>query len=232
MGLEMVELVMEVEERFGVRLPEIDAYGMRTLGDLHEVLVQQSGRRKRPDCPTRTVFYRLRGALGHVLGIEAHELRPSTAVLPLLGTWRRGRTWRRVQRRLEWKLPPLEGRAGQGVALGWVGSSAGAFLAVTVLSGDLCTAAGAGLVAMLPGVLLGYIVGVLWIPTLPSPLRTAGDVARAVVALNRGEFHTGRETPSADDPVWNQLCDIVAEQFRVRPESLHADTRFVEDLGC
>ncbi len=232
MGLDAAELVMEVEDRFGVRLPEFELYWMRTLGDLHNALLEQCGVRKRTECPTRKAFYRLRRELGQVLGIPTAKVRPSTPVPPLLGRWRRCRTWRRVQAELGWRLPPLESRAGTGVFAGMAVGSVAVFLAAALLADDLFLAAGLALFALLPGALLGYIVGVFWARSLLSPLHTAGGVARAIVVLNPKEFYPDEESPHAGDPIWNQLCDIVAAQFRVPRETLHRDTRFVEDLGC
>ena len=118
MGLDAAELIMAVEERFAVRLPDVEMYYVRTLGDFYNVLLEQCGERKRSDCPLRKAFYRFRDVLGRVLGIEAHRVRPSTPVPPLLGTWLRRCTWRRVQAELGLCLPSLESRAGEGVFLG------------------------------------------------------------------------------------------------------------------
>jgi acyl carrier protein len=231
MGLDAVELVMEVEERFDVRIADDEVLLMRTLGDLHDVLLEKCAGQKRTGCATRTAFYRLRRVVGQVLGVNTDEMRPSTPMLPLLGRWRRGRTWRRLQRELGWQLPPLENRAGRGVFWGMATLGIGTFLAIAVTSRDLCLAAGVALVALLPGTLLGYVVGVLWIPTLPPPFYTAGGLARAVVALNASEFRHAAELQPADDPIWNRLCDVLVEQLGVEREALRRDTRFVEDLS-
>jgi hypothetical protein len=86
-------------------------------------------------------------------------------------------------------------------------------------------------VALLPGTLLGYVIGALWIPTLTPPLHAAGGLARAIVALNPSEFRHAEELRPADDPIWNRLCDVLVEQLGVQRESLRRDTRFVEDLS-
>jgi acyl carrier protein len=41
MGLDAVELVMEVEERFGVRIADDEVLPMRTRGDLHDYLLEK-----------------------------------------------------------------------------------------------------------------------------------------------------------------------------------------------
>jgi hypothetical protein len=60
MGLELVELVMDVEETFGISLPDARASEMRTVGDLYDCIVEILGREEEGDSLTNDVFERLR----------------------------------------------------------------------------------------------------------------------------------------------------------------------------
>jgi len=42
-GLESVEFVMEVEEEFGLKIPDSDAEKLETIGLLHAYIVQRAG---------------------------------------------------------------------------------------------------------------------------------------------------------------------------------------------
>lgn len=41
-SLDMVELVMAFEERFGIEIPDDDAENMTTVGDVHDYLVKNA----------------------------------------------------------------------------------------------------------------------------------------------------------------------------------------------
>lgn len=62
MGLDTVELVIEVEESFGISIGDEDAPGIVTVGDLFEYVLERVG--SRPTlCLTSLAFYRLRRAI-------------------------------------------------------------------------------------------------------------------------------------------------------------------------
>ncbi len=116
MDLDVVEFVMEVEEEFGISIEEDEVVEFRTLGQVHDYLLEKCEGRQRPIYSTRSAFYRLRRALVAVLNIESRSIRPSTQVLPLLSPWRRHRKWTRLQRELDLNLPQLENRGrGRGM---------------------------------------------------------------------------------------------------------------------
>jgi hypothetical protein len=78
---------------------------------------------------------------------------------------------------------------------------------------------------------LGYIVGVLWIPTVGSSFRTVGELARLLAASNDHVFRTDPEPSTVDDPIWERLCSVIVRELGVDGEQLNRHTRLVEDLG-
>ena len=78
--LDDVELVEDIEQAFGVRLPDSELSKCQTVGDLFEMIVTRL-----PDngvtanrCATAMCFYRLRRAI-HTLAPD-RQLRPSTPI--------------------------------------------------------------------------------------------------------------------------------------------------------
>jgi len=233
MGLDVVEILMEVEEEFDVTIAEEEVLQFRTLGSMHDYLLEKCGVRKRPDCPTRSAFYRVRRAVAEICHVEPKTLRPDTEILPLIGRWHRRRTWRRIEKELGLKLPELVNRAGGGVSWGAAAAGGIGFVVATTLSRDPSVGIAFALVALIPGVLIGFAIGLCWIPTVWRPCRTLGGVARSVVAMNYSEFHPMVE-PDADaggDPIWERLCKVIVRQLGVPRESLRRETDFVRDLG-
>lgn len=229
MGLDAVELVMEIEDEFGITIPDDAAIHTRTLGQLHDYLLERCADRRRTDCPTRSAFYHVRRALVAVLGVGPRSLRPSTPLLPLLRNRRLHRTWRQLERELSLKLPPLEDRAGVGVLVGMIVSFLG-FVAVTASTGDVFVGLGVALLSLLPGTLLGYIFGLCW-RTVSQSYRTVGELARGLVACNYERFRPAKEPSTTNDPIWERLCAVVVRQLSVEKAVLNRGTRFVEDLG-
>jgi acyl carrier protein len=222
---------MEVEEEFNISIPDDDIIYFRTLGNVHDYLLEKCVGLRRTDCPTRAAFYRLRRAMIAAVGVERRTIRPGTPLRTLLGNRRLHRTWRRLGRELRLNMPSLENRAGLGAAWGLITGAAGAFTVGLVLAHDLWTVFGAALMGLAPGVLVGYAVGLLLPPTIGRPYRTVGDLARGLVALNDREFRSEPKPATEGDPLWGRLCEVVVQQLGVKRETLHRETRFVEDLG-
>jgi len=164
-------------------------------------------------------------------GVEPQSLRPTTSVLSLLGRWERHRKWTCLERELGLTLPRLENRAGAGVVWGALIFAFGALVVTLILIRDPLVAVGAAVVALLPGVLLGYAVGLCWIPTVWQECRTVGRLARVLAARNDREFRASEEPATEDDPMWDRLCKVPVRELGVRREELRRETRFVEDLG-
>ena len=231
MGLDAVELILEIEEEFHISIEERAIVPFRTLGNLHDYLLDRCAGHKRTDCPTRLAFYRLRQSIGQVLGVPARSLRPKTPLLPLLGNWGRRQTWRRLQQRLALDLPPLVDRKGVGTAWGAFVIPLLAFIAATVFAGDIALAFGVAVFGLIPGVVLGYAVGILLEPTIEGSCQTLGGLSRVVAAMNDRTLRVGDGPSTEDDPIWDRLCKVIVAQLGVRRETLSRDTRFVEDLG-
>ena len=233
MGLDAVEILMDIEEEFGITIGDEEIPHFQTMGSLHDYLLEKCGVLKRSDCPTRSAFYRLRRAVADVCDIEPRTLRPDTAVLPLIERWQRTRTWRRIEMELGLSLPELVNRTGAGAFWGAAVASGIGFVIATALSRDLCVGIAFALVALIPGILIGFAVGLCWIPTVWPPCRTLGGIARSVVAINYCEFHPAVEpkVDSEGDPIWERLCKVIVEQLGVPRDSLRRETDFVKDLG-
>jgi acyl carrier protein len=95
MGLDTVELVMEVEDEFGIELPDADAERLQTVGQLVDYLVGRLGPpASPPPCATARAFYDFRASVVTVCGVSRRGVGPSTRVVDLFregpaGAWAR-----------------------------------------------------------------------------------------------------------------------------------------------
>jgi acyl carrier protein len=85
MGLDTVELVMAVEEEFGIQIPDAAAEKMFTVGDLHAFLISELRRLERHDSNGSRIFERLREIICHQLGVKPAVVVPEASFIKDLG---------------------------------------------------------------------------------------------------------------------------------------------------
>ena len=74
MGLDIVEMVMEVEKAFAVRIPDADAARLETVGQLFAYLQEHAPLARQPDA-----WERFQTVLAHEIGVPRGEIRPEAS---------------------------------------------------------------------------------------------------------------------------------------------------------
>lgn len=218
MGLEYVELVMGVEERFGVRITNATAERFRTAGDLYFYILGRVERFKEQRCRGAAVFSQVRAALMNVLEVERRCVRPRAPLAELLGAQRPSRVWPKVQERFEFGLPELRNP-------GWVWPLAALVLVGAVGIWVAYSAVTACILSMAALLLLGLVFHWAWgHARLPASCNTVGDLVRTIVAKLPADADV---EPAA---VWDALRAIIAEACSVSRDEIRRDSRLVEDL--
>jgi acyl carrier protein len=96
MGLDIVEMMMAIEQGFGVEIPDDAAARMRTPRDvvtwLEGILPVGSG----GVCLSQRAFYRLRERCGHHLRLPSRALRPATRLDDVLDADARRGAWQAI----------------------------------------------------------------------------------------------------------------------------------------
>lgn len=105
MGLDFVELVMVLEDQFGIDIANDEAASVVTVDDLWRIV---SGKVKPARCATSTAFYQIRRGLMETAGCARAEIRPGTRLETLLPRQRRSRLWKDLGRHLGRRLPGAE----------------------------------------------------------------------------------------------------------------------------
>jgi len=73
MGLDTVELVMAIEEEFGIEIPNTDAMNLAVLGEMHDYIIQAL--RQRGDNPDEgSVWERLSVVVVKQLGVRPKDV--------------------------------------------------------------------------------------------------------------------------------------------------------------
>ena len=82
MGLDSVELVMSVENKFGIRIEDSEAEKIYTVQDFADIVFSRIIKNPTDKCLTQIVFYRIRKALRNLTSTEK-EIRPDMKISEL-----------------------------------------------------------------------------------------------------------------------------------------------------
>jgi acyl carrier protein len=230
MGLDLVELVMEVEERYAISIDDRDAEKIQTVGQLYEyVLAKQAQAQKSAPvaaapqraCASAVTFYKVRRELVEFLDVPRESIRPSTSLALLLpDPGPRRRAWLHLQQTV-----------GRGGLPG---------LRRPLWTHFLCAAIGLVFIAQgtIPFVLFGIVA---WITAVvaTSPLATGlspacstvGQLVNAALRKYLDDFKKPLDQLTPTE-LWHDLCALIGEQLGVDPNELKRETSFVNDLGA
>lgn len=234
MGLDTVELVMEVEETFGIAIPDADAEKIATVGALHRYVVAKLGLdaspRARSRCPSQAAFHRLRRALVEGLGVERSIVRPDSTMAVLVAARGRKDAWSRFEQALGVPLPRLVRPAGlvNGLA---------AWIVVAVLTIAAFESAARmpaeALIASILGLPIALALLAAWLTVpfataIPPCCATVRDIVGVALFRDPGPIRD----EIGPDTVWTILRTIIVVQLGVRPDEVVEDASFVDDLGA
>ena len=90
MGLDSVEIVLELEREFKIRVPDDEAERVRTVDDLVALVIRALNASEDPpvldDAHLRTiVFEKVRDIVAEIIGIDARRVVPSARLIEDLG---------------------------------------------------------------------------------------------------------------------------------------------------
>jgi len=229
MGMDCVEIVMDIEDRFDIRISDEDASRMETVGDVYDYLLKvvPTMNAEQP-CVPRRVFRVLQRAIQ-----PTGRCRPSTPVRHVLPAMGRRRAWQRIEAETGWRLPKLEPATWAvlsillgGIVFGW--------LLLPLMLGWPWDHGWIQLwMVGVPGMIGAWVVGGRCLPLLSSEpsVTTMRELTYATHAMNR-EAVSGQFGLLTDRQVWTQLVHLVAKYAVNRqPNEILPTDRFVADLG-
>lgn len=108
MGLDSVELLMEVEIAFNIRIPDEEAEKIITVGDFHNAVWRHLEGRHIDRCHSQSLFYTLRTSLSQTYGLQPDKLKLSDPPNELFPLTNRREAYLAFERDLGMQLPALE----------------------------------------------------------------------------------------------------------------------------
>lgn len=237
MGLGLVELVMEIEDEFGITIPDEEASRIETVGQTFDYLLDRLGYHDPVGfCVTAAAFYRLRRAAVAALSVDRKAVTPRTLFDTLIPLGGRPARWRALAAACDWPLPPL-GRPrlyDRAANVGLV---------------TLILAAGAAKIPLLPWpallILPAAVLAVGWGMVLSTCLRaksqrdafpenckTVGMLVRSCAKIKDPEREWLRASGRTRQDVWDKLVEIVSEQLGVDRAAVTPQSHYIRDFGA
>ncbi|MGM0494850.1 MAG: hypothetical protein ACQER1_18095 [Armatimonadota bacterium] len=244
MGLEGVELILAVEDEFGIRVPEERAQEMETVRDLYDYIVDTLVSNRPGVCPSMFVFYRMRRALGESLGLNRRSITPDSDFRELLAESTRPRHWERMRDDVGLKIADLQMPAEkQRMARRMKRLERVAYVGFVVGAVMLCSTLASWWLAPLALVIAAIAGGLLALPMIgwrqayerahatliPEGHETPRAIISRIVPENEWLIRReSREWLRAD--IEERLLHHVREVCCYMPGNITLDSRFVDDL--
>jgi len=225
MGLDTVELLLDVEECFGVTITDESAAQLTTprllANHVAALLAAQSpesiSARASP-CLSQRAFYRLRRILITETGLPRNALRPDTPLAEVFPV-QRWAAWRRLRRALA--APDLP-RLTVTPPISTLAQIGGLSLPV-LLAAYLALAPGALLAAAFAGWFLSLALCDRLGSHFPSRLKTLGDIVPYVPIDPPAVWREGE--------ILQQICLFTARHSGLLLEQISPDAHFIHDIG-
>lgn len=227
MGLDAVEILMDVEDHFGISIQNTEAEGVRTVGDLVALIQSRIDAAQVVTCPTLSSFLQLRSCVREIANDEAIRVRPGMRVVDVLSRSQRRRLWMRLETLLGSAPPNLRRPPALRKMLDCL-----VFMAFTLAIFAAATIDFAVLPLTLGlGVLITVALHVITVPFRdhpPETLSTFGAISRRIAGVT---VATKQLQLRSFDAILDELRPIVVDTLGVDGSEVVPTARFIEDLG-
>lgn len=217
MGLDAVEVMMEIEDQLGVSIPDEEASDTRTVGDLIACVQRHYQRETSDQRYLIHAFGAFRTALLQELPLQRREIRPSTPLARLIPKRHRRRVWSHLKQH-GLPLPHLRLHPWAAVAVGCLVIAAAVTLARLMHNQW-------GILTVVPIGMVAYLLTRPLAVELPYSVATAGLAARLLIRENT-------ELPQRSDLSRRSVSElvraIVADVACVPLGNVHEETTWAE----
>lgn len=240
---DLAAVVMTIEEKFGITIPDEEAEKISTLGQLYDFVFARVARGKAQICVTSAAFYRLRRVLGEVCGVPRERVRPRARLEDLVPLHDRRRYWQELQGRLNnLHLPPLRRPAWlsgriEAASLAPLFLAAACAIVLMALLHHTPAAAFVALFAVLGCPVVG-IAGMFYVCRVacrrteqyavhfPPSCATVRDMVYALVSGPSASPVVSGTARACDREIWGTLCAIVGSELDRPPGSFTRASTF------
>jgi hypothetical protein len=221
MGLDLVELVLSVEEKFGIELPDEDAARLRTPRQLIEYVCSKVAAVDPSACASQRSFNRVRRILAAATKVKKRAVRPATHLEDLLSAQVRRRVWPGLAREI--------GVARKLTRPPWLTMAAVAVCGVVFVGVASATKEYAFAYASAGAAVVGLVLAVVTRPAATRLDLSVGTLALeaipAMVAMNSTSGNRWTRDAVAE------TCRVLIREVSPRVGDFSDDDDFINDLG-
>lgn len=231
MGLDSVEILVNVENAFGITISNYEAEKISTVGDIHNVVWRNVQGRQSMRCRSQQLFYRLRYILINKFNATHEGIFPEASLDKVFPKNNRRLKYHRLQKELNLKLPEL--------VLSPIWTRALTVTAITLIFGMLAVALvliyGYGktrwlfllpVLGLLATIFISHILDAVRVHFRPDKIR---DYTQAVLALNYGTLM--QESSLNRKEMEIVINNIIAETIGLELHEILPEKSLTNDLG-
>ncbi|RYZ22076.1 MAG: hypothetical protein EOO10_21980 [Chitinophagaceae bacterium] len=107
MGMDSIEILMKVEDTFGIKIPNREAEKILTVGDFHDAVWRHLSGRYSERCKSQGLFYKLRKSIAETFNFSPQQLRLDTSPNEVFPQQSRRQAYLAFAQSTNLKLPTL-----------------------------------------------------------------------------------------------------------------------------
>ncbi len=210
MGLDLIELVMDVEDAFGIEIPDADATSLTTVGALILYVQSKTKSYSAGPCATSVAFHSIRRFLLGRLPLQRRDVRPEAKLETLIPESVRRDLWRELRQAYN-RRPPRLGRPWwTGIILAELGLAACAALFFSLGVTAICIAS----------LFVWYFATLPWATQFPTGWLTVRDLSyRLANPPSSG-------APMSDAEIAHKVRLIISDQLAIPIDRLTDESSF------
>jgi len=97
MGLDSVELILAIEEKFGIEISDAEAANILTVGEMQDLIFSKLNLSDEKTCLTQQAFHMVRKAAINAFGVSRKALKPDTLLTSFMPRESRKEDWLKFQ---------------------------------------------------------------------------------------------------------------------------------------
>jgi acyl carrier protein len=231
MGLDSVEILVNVENAFGITISNFEAEKITTVGDIHTVVWRNVQGRQSMRCRSQQLFHKLRYLLINKFQVASAAIELDASLNNIFPTVNRRLLYRKLEKELQLQLPPLV------LPLAWslVLRITGVVMIAGMLVLSLVLVNGFDHTRWLYGLPLLGIVLTLFFSNILDPMRTAFQpetvkaYTQKVLSLNYATLM--QESGVNRKEMETLINNIIAETVGVDIQEISPEKKLQDDLG-
>jgi acyl carrier protein len=114
MGLDSVEILVKVENAFGITISNYEAEKIATVGDIHNLVWRTLQGRQSIRCKTQQLYYKFRYTLATKFNVPKDAIELDASLNEIFPATNRRLLYRKLEKEMQLQLPPL------ALSFGWV----------------------------------------------------------------------------------------------------------------